>query len=354
MENPSMYLHSPGDARMSEHPVPSIDASTDVILRMAFVGVCGSDIHFWNEGGVGGDATAIEKPFIMGHEGSGTVYEVGSSVTDLKKGDRVAIEGSFPCRFCDRCIEGCYQLCSKMKFAASGPGQDGMLTKYYKANAEMCLTLPEKISLEEGVLVEPLAVAVHAVRIVGIRPGDTVIISGSGTIGLMCGVVAKYYGAKKIIAVDINDAKLRFAEDLYDCSTYSYNTKETPQQNAQIIKDIFGLGLGADRAIEASGAESSINCDLHSLRGGGHFVQTGLGKSEIKFPMLVVAQKELHIHGDFRYGPGDFRIARDILESEMVPFRKMISRIFPFEEATAAWDETKGGKGIKNMIESPA
>ena len=103
------------------------------------------------------------------------------------QGDKVAIEGSSPCRLCVRCKEGMYHLCPEMKFAACPPDTGGMLTKYFKLPADMCYKLPAHISLEEGALTEPLAVAVHAVRMVGIRPGQTVVIFGSGTIGLACG-----------------------------------------------------------------------------------------------------------------------------------------------------------------------
>jgi D-xylulose reductase len=190
-KNPSVYLYGPGDARIEEYAIPAIMSSTDAIIEVALVGVCGSDVYFWNHGGVNGNNVSPERPLIMGHEGSGTVREVDSAVSHLKIGDKVAIEGSYLCRLCTRCKEGLYNLCPQMKFAASPPDTNGMLTRYFKAKADMCYKLPESASLEEGALVEPLAVAAHAVRMAQIKPGQTVVIFGSGTIGLVCGAVAQ-------------------------------------------------------------------------------------------------------------------------------------------------------------------
>ena len=353
MENPSAWLYGPGDARIEECPMPTIDSPTDVIVRMGFVGVCGSDLHFWKHGGV--QVFVSEKqPLVMGHEGSGTVHDVGSAVTNVKAGDQVAIEGSYPCRICTRCKEGLYNLCPKMKFSAAPPDTNGMLTKYFKLSADMCYKLPEQISLQEGVITEQLAVAAHAVRMVDVKPGQTVVIFGSGTIGLACGAVAKYYGAKKVIAIDIADSKLEFAKDFYNCSTYKYVLDDSPEKNAQKIIEDFGLELGADAVIECSGVESSVNCSVSVLRLGGQYVQTGLGKPMINFPILTMSEKELHMHGACRYGPDDFRVAVDVLNTGTVPVGKLITKIFDFEQTTEAWQATQNGIGIKNMIRAPS
>ena len=354
MKNPSIYLYGAGDARLQDSPIPKITSPNDAIIQIAYVGVCGSDVHFWNDGGINGKDVSPSTPLVMGHEGSGTIHAVGSAITHLTPGDKVAIEGSYPCRLCNRCKEGLYHLCPDMKFAACPPDTSGMLTRYFKAHADMCYKLPEDISLEEGVMVEPLAVAVHAVRMVGIKPGQNVVIFGSGTIGLVCGAVARYYGAKKVVAVDIADSKLEFAKGFNDRrSTYKYALGESPQENARRIIDQNDLGAGADAVIEASGAESSVNCAVYALRPGGQYIQTGLGKPIISFPILTMSEKELHMHGACRYGPDDFRTAIDVLESKQVEVSKLISKIFDFEQTTDAWEATKRGSGIKNMIRGP-
>ena len=309
-----------------------------------------SQVHFWNEGGVNGNNVSESKPLVMGHEASGTVEAVGEAVSHIEAGDRVAIEPCYPCRICVRCKEGRYNLCPKMKFAACPPDQNGALTKWFKVAADFCYKLPDHVSLEEGVLAEPLAVAAHAVKMVGIRPGQSVVIFGSGTIGLVCGAVANYFGAKKVVAVDIADAKLKFAAEFNECTTFKPSMQKTPQENARAIVEENDLGLGADAVIEASGAESSINTAVYVLRPGGQYIQTGIGKPIINFPILTMSEKELHIHGACRYGPDDYQVAMDVLEKGTVPVKRLISRIFDFEQATDAWEATKGGQGIKNMI----
>ncbi len=286
----------------------------------------------------------------MGHEASGTVHAVGSAVTDLKPGDNVAIEPGRPCRICVRCKEGLYNLCPEMKFAACPPDTPGCLAKYFKIPADFCYKLPAGITLQEGVLAEPLAVAAHAVRMVGVRPGQSVVIFGSGTIGLACGAVARKFGAKTIVAVDLLDHKLEFARQLTNSGTFKPDPQASPESNAARLIADHHLSLGADAVIEASGAESAILTGIHVLRPGGSFVQTGLGKPTINFPIVTMSEKELHVHGAFRYTAGDYAVAMDLLEAGTVPVRKLITNIFDFEHATDAWEETKQGRGIKNLI----
>lgn len=287
----------------------------------------------------------------MGHEGSGTIFEVGSAVTDLSPGDEVAIEGGRPCRQCKRCKEGLYNICPKMKFAAAPPDTDGLLTKYFKIPADFCYKLPKGVSLEEGVMVEPLAVAVHAVRMINVKPGQSVVVFGSGTIGLLSAAVAKAYGASKIVAIDILDTKLEFARRFNSSAIYKPDMKASAEVNAANLISENDLGLGADAVIEASGAESSVNIGIHVLRLGGSYVQTGLGKPLINFPILAMSEKELHCHGAFRYGPGDYEIALGFLEKRTIAVKELITKVFPFEKATEAWETTQRGEGIKNLIQ---
>ena len=313
--------------------------------------MCGSDIHFWTHGGVG-TQTVDGHPLVMGHEASGTIHEVGSAVTHLKPGDNVALEPGRPCRTCVRCKEGLYNLCTRMLYAAApqNGGMHGTLTKFFKQPADFCYKLPEGLSLEEGVLIEPTAVAVHAVRMVNVKPGQSVVVFGSGTVGLLCAAVAKAYGASKVVAVDILDSKLEFAEDYLKRATFKPDIKVSAEDNAAKMVNVHSLGLGADAVIEASGAEASVNTAMHVLRTGGQYVQTGLGRSPISFPILAMSEKELHCHGAFRYGTGDYETALSLVSGGQVSLKGLISSVTPFEQATVAWEKTKKGEGIKNMI----
>jgi D-xylulose reductase len=294
-----------------------------------------------------------DQPLVMGHEASGIVHEVGNAVTELKVGDRVAIEPGHPCRRCEICKKGQYNLCQDMKFAACPPDDHGTLTRLFKLPGDFCYKLPDHVGLEEAVLIEPLSVAVHAAKLASLRHGDTVVVCGSGTIGLLCATVAKAFGAKKVVAVDIIESKLDFAREWNGSNPFLPDPMASSETNAsQLITD-NQLGLGADVTFEASGARTSVSLGVHVLRPGGNFVQVGMVGSNVDFPIQTICEKEQHLHGCFRYGPGDFRIALDMLALNKIDVKDLITAILPFERATDAWEMTRMGQGIKNLIRGP-
>ena len=226
-------------------------------------------MHYWVEGRIG--HFVVEKPMVLGHESAGIVEKVGDKVTSLKVGDRVAMEPGVPCRRCVRCKDGKYNLCPDMAFAATPP-YDGTLARYYTLPEDYCYKLPENMSLEEGALIEPTAVAVHITRQAAIKPGDSVVVFGAGPVGLLCCAVAKAYGAKKIVTVDINDERLQFALK-YAANASFKSARVSAEENAKNLIKECGLGAGADVIIDASGAEPCIQTAIHALRMGGTYVQ---------------------------------------------------------------------------------
>ncbi|TWU71944.1 hypothetical protein ED733_000068 [Metarhizium rileyi] len=287
----------------------------------------------------------------MGHEASGTVYSTGSAVTSLRVGDHVAIEPGHPCSRCQFCKSGVYNLCPDVKFAAAPPDTHGMLSKFWKAPEDFVHKVPDDVSLKEAVLVEPLSVAVHASRLAKIKPGDTVVITGSGTIGLLCGAVSRAFGAHRIIVVDILEEKLRFGHQYLGADTYLLDLKASPRENADILTSRYDLQGRVDVIIEASGAESSVQMGIYLLKSGGSYVQTGIGKPMLQVPMLALSEKELRLRGCFRYGAGDFDLAIKLLSRRSVNLSPLISSVTPFERTTEVWDMTSSGKGIKNLIQ---
>ena len=211
---------------------------------------------------------------VLGHESAGIIHKVGSKVTSLKVGDRVAMEPGVPCRRCHRCKAGKYNLCPEMAFAATPPF-DGTLAGYYRLPEDFCVKLPEKMTLEEGALIEPTAVAVHICKQGGVRPGDSVVIFGAGPVGLLCCAVAKAYGAKTVVTVDINEERLLFAQNYAGAMPFR-SRKESPQESAKRLIEECGLGSGADVIIDASGAEVCIQTAIHALRTGGTYVQVSI------------------------------------------------------------------------------
>ncbi|KAF2638401.1 GroES-like protein [Massarina eburnea CBS 473.64] len=350
MQNPSIVLYGAGSAKVEDKPIPEILQAHDVLVQIAFVGVCGSDVHFWNEGGIGNHVDR-ESGIVMGHEASGIVTSIGTAVTDIQVGDRVAIEPGLPCRHCKPCKAGTYHLCKNIEFAASPgpPATPGTLCKYYKTAEDFVYKIPENISLEEAVLVEPTSVAVHSVKLGDVRPGETVVVMGSGTIGLLCAAVAKEFGAHRVILVDILDTKLEFARNYLECETFRPSTDADAETNATSLLSTFGLAE-VDTVIEASGAASSIETGINILRKGGKYVQTGIGRRKVEFPIALVGEKELVVKGCFRYSSGDYELAVSLLSRGSIDVKSLISSTSPFEDATVAWEKTKKGEGIKNLI----
>ncbi|KAF2853609.1 GroES-like protein [Plenodomus tracheiphilus IPT5] len=359
MQNASIVLYGAHHAEMKDKPIPELNDPNDVLVRIAYIGVCGSDVHFWNHGGIG-KMIDPERGIVMGHEASGRIHALGSAVQNLNVGDRVAIEPGVPCRLCKMCKAGTYNLCRLVRFAAAPgpPDTDGTLTKYFRIASDFVYKIPESLSLEEAVLVEPLAVAVHAVRLGDVRPGETIVVMGSGPIGILCAAVAKQFGAHLVIVVDIVAQKLDFVARYLDCETYKPEHTDTPEESAARLLSHFSLeesgidtfGGRVDTVVEASGAASSIETGIHILRPGGRLVQTGLGKQKIEFPIMAMSQKELLVRGCFRYGAGDYELAIGLLEKGLVDVKPLISSVTPFESATEAWERTASGVGVKNLI----
>ncbi|KAM6508537.1 hypothetical protein FALCPG4_018377 [Fusarium falciforme] len=348
--NLSCVLYGPGKARFEERPVPSLEDPNDVIIRISYVGVCGSDVHFWTDGGFARKVSE-EQPLVMGHEASGVVHSIGSEVTLLKPGDRVAIEPGFPCRRCRQCKVGRYNLCPKMKFAADPPFTQGTLSRFFGIPGDFAYKIPDSLSLEEAVLVEPLAVAVHGVRLAGLEVGQRVLVQGSGTIGLLTAAVAKAYGARRVYITDVNVDKLEFAKKYLECSAFIPDLRSTPEENAARFKIEMGLDDGVQVVLECTGVEGSAQTGLLSLSTGGVFVQVGLGKPVQAIPIHAMSEKEIVLKTSFRYGSGDYEIALELLESGKVSVKPLISSIVPFEKATEAWEKTRKGEGIKNLIQ---
>lgn len=296
---------------------------------------------------------------VLGHESAGIVHSVGSAVKSLKPGDPVAMEPGVTCRMCDRCREGKYNLCPDMAFAATPPF-DGTLARYYRLPEDFCFKLPHPaMDLQDGALIEPLAVAVHISRQADIKVGDKVVVYGAGPVGLLCAAVAKAFGATTVVSVDVNDDRLKFAKDY--TATHTFKPKgpdESAADGAARLKRESGLGdgpeQGADVVIEASGAEPCIQQGIHVVRWGGRYVQGGMGKPEVTFPITSFCTKEIIAKGSFRYGPGDYALAIQLVATKKVSVKELVTGKVKFEQAEEAFKAVKEGKGIKTLIEGPA
>ena len=292
---------------------------------------------------------------VLGHESSGIITKVGRGVTSVKVGDNVTLEPGIPCRYCVPCKAGKYNLCPDMKFAATPPF-DGTLAKFYILPEDFCVPLPMHVSLEEGALVEPLSVGVHVMRQAAVKPGQSIVVFGAGPIGLLCCAVARAFGASKVIAVDIKQSRLEFALKYAATGIFNPMTEggNRPTEYADKIKELLGSTVGADVAVDASGAEQSIVTAIHVLRNGGTFVQVGMGRRNIEFPIVIMCCKEITMKGSFRYGPGDYQLAVDLIASGKVSVKELITRRVKFHQAEDAFHLVLSGNETKVLIEGPS
>jgi L-iditol 2-dehydrogenase len=193
-------LMKPGVIEIVERDIP-VYANDEVLIRVRAVGLCGSDVHYYEHGKIG--SYVVEKPIILGHEAAGDIVAVGSHVRHLTEGQRAAIEPGVTCGRCVYCKAGKYNLCPFVQFLATPP-VDGAFCEYIAIRSDFVFPIPDQISYEEAALIEPLSVGIHAVRRGRLQFGETVAIFGMGPIGMLTAVAAKSFGARRIIGVDRN------------------------------------------------------------------------------------------------------------------------------------------------------
>ncbi|KAI1613999.1 chaperonin 10-like protein [Exophiala viscosa] len=362
--NPSFVLRAVKDVKLEDIPKPTITDPYDVIVHIGQTGICGSDVHYWQRGRIGD--FILESPIVLGHESAGTVVDIGSKVKNLKVGDRVAIEPGVPCRHCDYCRSGSYNLCPDTVFAATPP-HNGTLSKFYKTAADYCYPLADHLTLEDGALCEPVAVAVQVCKVGNVRPGQTVVVFGCGPIGLLVQCVAKAYAAKKVIGIDMSASRMELAKSVLKCADETFAPPRMPKADGEAydadkesewsakvaaqIKDAFNLGEGPDVVIDATGAQSCIQTGVNLCKKGGTYVQAGMGKENIIFPITTACIRDLTIRGSIRYTAGVYSAAVDLVASGKVDPKVLITHRYSFEKAEEAFETVrKGGEHVLKVI----
>uniref|UniRef100_T1IX42 Sorbitol dehydrogenase n=1 Tax=Strigamia maritima TaxID=126957 RepID=T1IX42_STRMM len=345
IDNLSLVLHKTKDLRLEQRPIPEI-GDNDCLVAINSVGICGSDVHYWIDGRIAD--FIVTEPLVLGHEASGTIAKVGRKVKNFKKGDRVALEVGIPCRACHFCKNGRYNLCPKIKFAATPP-HNGTLTRFYAQPEDFCFKLPENVSFEEGALVEPLSVAVSACSKGKVSVGEKVLILGSGPIGLLCMMVAKSAGIFKCCITDVDLGRLEFAEELGADHKLLINDGMTEKDIVNKIEEI--MNGKPDVTIECSGAESAIRTGILATKEGGRLVLVGMGPSEVKVPLLIAAVKEVDIIGNFRYC-NCYPTALALIATGKVEVMKLITHCFNMENSLEAFEVSRSARdgAVKVMI----
>lgn len=329
MENKAIFMHGTNDMVWKDVPVPKV-MDNEVLVKVDAVGICGSDVHYYQHGRIGD--FVVEGDFILGHECAGEVVEVGSKVKNLVVGDRVALEPGKTCGKCEFCKSGKYNLCPDVEFFATPP-YHGVFTNYVTHPEDMCFKLPENVSNVEGALVEPLAVGLHATEIGGVKLGDTVVIYGSGCIGLVTLLASKARGASKIIVVDVLENRLKTAKKLG--ATHVINSRE---EDAVKAIDTITEGKGAHVVIDAAAADATVRQTVDVLKVGGTIVLVGMtAKDEVNFNFMKLMSKEGTFKTIFRYR-NLYPVAINAIASGSINVKDIVSHEFEFDKTKEAFD----------------
>ncbi len=313
--NRSAVLRGERDLVVEDRPVPT-PGPGEVLVQVGAVGICGSDVHYYEHGRIG--PFVVTEPMVIGHEAAGTVVGVGEGVDESRVGQLVALEPGVPCRHCEQCLAGRYNLCPYVTFYATPP-YDGAIADLVTLDAEFAFEAPEGLDAESAAMAEPVSVGVWACRKANVVAGDRVLVTGAGPIGLLAGQVAKAFGAVQVSITDISDFRLGVATE---------------------------LGLDAHRAdqpltgeydvlLECSGAPVAVRTGLAALARAGRAVLVGMGPDEVPINVPLVQSRELSITGTFRYAR-TYPLALELIASGAVEVKRLVTHRFSLEQTEDA------------------
>ena len=302
-----------------------------VIIRIYSVGVCGSDIRYYTDGRIGDQV--IEYPFTIGHECSGIVEETGDGVTNLSPGQRVAIDPAISCGECFFCRMGRENICTNLIFLGC-PGQiEGSLKQYLAMPEKNCYPIPDSMTFDEAVMTEPLAIAVHAIKLSDIQQGETVAVLGSGPIGLLTMMTAKHFGTAKVFSTDIIPERVDFARRMGAAESFNYNTDDV----VSAIRDATE-GRGVDIAFECAGEQDALDQAVEVLRPGGRLMILGIpGTERISFVADYMRRHELLLR-NVRRQNHNVEEAIQLVAEKKIDAGSLVTHHFTLEKLGDAFD----------------
>jgi L-iditol 2-dehydrogenase len=324
------YMTGLGKMEVKEVPMPEGDlASNDVLVNIKAVGICASDLHFYDTGKCG--ELELTLPSVLGHEPAGEIVQVGSAVKHLKKDDRVFIDPQRPCGQCEHCLKGNYNLCDNMQ--CMSVEAEGAFAQYSVRPANMCQKLPDSLSYEAAAMLEPFSFACSVVEKGDMAPGKSVAILGSGPIGLSILLAAKAYGATDIFMTDMVANRLKKAKEMGATRVININEEDY----TTVIKKETNL-RGVDIVVDTTGHESSYRTFDKAVIRGGSIVLVGVGPGEYyDINLAHIRDNEIRLVGIFRFA-NTSRRAIDMIRTGRVDISLLVSHRIPLSQISEAFD----------------
>ncbi len=320
-------LIAPRQFRFTEQPMPE-PGPGEILVRVAAVGICGSDLHYYFEGAIGD--TQCVYPMVLGHEPTGAVVKTGPGVTGWSAGDRAALEPAIYCYHCEFCRSGRHNVCEHIRFM-SMPGDPGYFREYVSLSAANLLPLPRELSFQEATLFEPLAVVLHSMKFAAVQPGETAVVFGAGPIGLMTVAMLKLCGAGRVWAVEPVAERRELASGI---------GADAVLEPADAVDAIHAdtRGRGVDVAIDCAAHGDSMNACIQVVRNAGRVVVTGIpSDARVAIEFHVMRRKEIALF-NVRRSNHESETALVLLREHRARFSAVLTHEFPLQQAACGFD----------------
>ena len=332
----AVFFAGKGKLEVGQTELPEIGPE-QALINVKYAGICGTDLSILT-----GKHPRAKPPLIMGHEFSGRIHAVNSAGTGLQAGDRVVAEPLISCGTCFACRSGYAYVCQNL--GLYGIDAPGAFAEYVAIPVEKIFKVPESVDDMLAALIEPLAVAVHAVRLSRVKMGDTVCVLGAGPIGLLTAIVARQAGAQQVLICEKEPMRIEIARQ-FGLSVVDVNSEKP----VAVVEEATS-GRGADVVFEVAGAPATVLLTTKLCRVKGEIVQVACPKEPRAIDIVDISFKELTITGIRVYAPFDFERAIQIASNSGIDFKPLLSSPYPFEDAQKAFDLAAQGSAVMRVI----
>jgi L-iditol 2-dehydrogenase len=340
----ALILTEPSHLDYGDMPIPKL-SDDEVLVEVRACGICGSDVH-----GMDGSTGRRRTPLVMGHEATGVIAKLGERVSGWVEGERITFDSTVSCGRCHFCRQGQINLCDERRVlgvSCEEYRRDGAFAEYVAVPARILFRLPDGLSFERAALLEPLSVAVHAVRRTGVSPDDTAVVVGTGMVGLLVVQALRAYGCERVIGVDIDPSRLALAEQ-FGAETICGHAEAV----AAAVFERTG-GVGADLAIEVVGMSASIQTAISSVRKGGRVGLVGNLSPRVELPLQAAVTRELTLYGSC-VSSGEYPECIELLSSVTVDVDPLISAVAPLAKGAEWFRRLRSGtSGLMKVILEP-